>query len=238
MKARSFIALLLLLLMLPVTGHAQEAEDVSSPQVATFEVEPAELAGFEQAERTLRLTDAEGTLLSTSYAPGWEFIAVAATWQTELPHDAKPFLEVRVSDDGKSWSEWSELPVVDADRPDHAPATFTELLFVQGSEVQLRASLQNPGGESLAWEGLRLTVIDGRPGPSAEDLMARNPAAVHAEPTIISRAQWGANESYRFTNGGAEVWPREYATPRALFVHHTATSPSAPDPAAAMRSIY
>jgi hypothetical protein len=53
------------------------------------------------------------------------------------------------------------------------------------------------------------------------------------QPPVITRAQWGADESIRKNN-------QKYAPIAKLFVHHTVTSPDGhdPDPAATVRAIY
>ena len=54
-----------------------------------------------------------------------------------------------------------------------------------------------------------------------------------AQPPVITRAEWGADESIRKNN-------QKYAPITKLFVHHTVTSPDGPDPdpAATVRAIY
>jgi hypothetical protein len=54
-----------------------------------------------------------------------------------------------------------------------------------------------------------------------------------AQPNIVTRAEWGADESIRKNN-------QKYAPISKLFVHHTVTSPDGedPDPAATVRAIY
>jgi N-acetylmuramoyl-L-alanine amidase len=54
-----------------------------------------------------------------------------------------------------------------------------------------------------------------------------------AQPPIVTRADWGADESIRKNN-------QKYAPITKLFVHHTVTSPDGadPDPAATVRAIY
>jgi hypothetical protein len=54
-----------------------------------------------------------------------------------------------------------------------------------------------------------------------------------AEPPVITRAEWGADESIRKNN-------QKYAPITKLFVHHTVTSPDGPDPdpKATVRAIY
>ncbi|MGW4088105.1 peptidoglycan recognition protein family protein [Streptomyces sp. NPDC004822] len=57
-------------------------------------------------------------------------------------------------------------------------------------------------------------------------------------PALIRRAQWGADESKRFTRDGLETTPTRFFPAQALIVHHTVTSNDDPDPAATVRAIY
>jgi hypothetical protein len=63
-------------------------------------------------------------------------------------------------------------------------------------------------------------------------------AAAAAQPSVISRAGWGANESLRFDATGHEIWPAVFQPIQKLIVHHTATQNNDPDPAATVRAIY
>jgi hypothetical protein len=82
----------------------------------------------------------------------------------------------------------------------------------------------------------RFTVLwltdRGRPVPR------RASAASSAQPTVIPRIDWGADESLRFDANGTEIWPAAFYPVQKLLVHHTATQNSDPDPAATVRSIY
>lgn len=57
------------------------------------------------------------------------------------------------------------------------------------------------------------------------------------QPQIITRAAWGANESWRFDAEGAPLWPEEFFAVQKLIVHHTAGINDDPDPAATVRAI-
>ncbi|MGH8997771.1 MAG: N-acetylmuramoyl-L-alanine amidase, partial [Acidimicrobiia bacterium] len=65
--------------------------------------------------------------------------------------------------------------------------------------------------------------------PAGQDAVAGVP-----QPDVVTRAQWGADESLRKST------PPKYAPITKLFVHHTVTSPGAtdPDPASTVRAIY
>jgi hypothetical protein len=60
----------------------------------------------------------------------------------------------------------------------------------------------------------------------------------YAQPQVIRRIDWGANESYRYDSTGKEVWPSAFYPVQKLIVHHTATQNNDPDPPATIRSIY
>jgi hypothetical protein len=85
---------------------------------------------------------------------------------------------------------------------------------------------------------LKITAIDStdrRPGLHIAPPVAR--AAV-GQPAIISRAGWGANESYRFDSGGHELFPPGYFLLQKVIVHHTAGRNNDPNPEATIRAIY
>ncbi|WP_217241549.1 peptidoglycan recognition family protein [Streptomyces sp. AC555_RSS877] len=63
-------------------------------------------------------------------------------------------------------------------------------------------------------------------------------AATPAAYTLLTRGDWGADESLRFTTGGTERWPAQYYPVQTLSVHHTADGSNDPDPATRVRAIY
>jgi hypothetical protein len=66
----------------------------------------------------------------------------------------------------------------------------------------------------------------------------RASAATFAQPGVVPRIDWGADESLRFDSTGKEFWPPAFYPVQKLIVHHTATQNGDPDPAATVRSIY
>jgi len=76
-------------------------------------------------------------------------------------------------------------------------------------------------------------------GPAEARAVTRSVVAASVnQPTIISRAGWGAKESFRFDDAGTELWPREFFPVQKLVVHHTAGRNNDPDPASTVRAIY
>ena len=87
------------------------------------------------------------------------------------------------------------------------------------------------GGDSRGASAVSSTTTTTKSGSTTTTTGRVKPKA--AEPPVITRAQWGADESIRKNN-------QKYAPITKLFVHHTVTSPDGPDPdpAATVRAIY
>ncbi|GHE64631.1 hypothetical protein GCM10017771_88160 [Streptomyces capitiformicae] len=81
--------------------------------------------------------------------------------------------------------------------------------------------------------GAAASVAVAGPSPAA----AATTAAAAAY-TLLSRSQWGADESLRFAADGTERWPPAYSPVQTLTVHHTDDGSTDPDPAARVRAIY
>lgn len=207
----------------------------------TYDIRPLEAVGMTITKDGMKVEGFQGTLETEPIVSDFDFMAVGVTWSQPLPEGIVPLLSLRVSGDrGQTWGDWQPLIVGYDDTPDNRAPMGTELHFTEGNTVQLRATIQGVDSAPFVWEGVRVTVIDGSEGPTALQL-AETRAQVQTlggGPYVISRAEWGANESYRFDSQGNEIWEREYYSLSAMFVHHTATSPTYPDPAAAVRSIY
>jgi hypothetical protein len=124
-----------------------------------------------------------------------------------------------------SWGGWTFIDTNADHRPDAAEArtagvrSGSDVLAVTGGpQIQVRMlapNALNPGD-------VRLVVID--PGSSPADARAAqappgSAVAAVSQPTIYSRAQWGADESLR-------RGPPSYGAVKAAFVHHTAGSNS------------
>jgi hypothetical protein len=94
----------------------------------------------------------------------------------------------------------------------------------------LRYEVDLPSGASAV-------ALNGADGPLTV-AVAQPKAASFADCSYLSRAAWGADESLRFDDSGAERFPQTYWPVQTLTVHHTATANDDPDPAARMRAIY
>ena len=134
---------------------------------------------------------------------------------------------LRTSQDGIAWSEWYPVDLLPSGRSD-APRASTDPVWVGRSRV---AEVAAEGLEAGTLDGVRVMTMDTTGGDSAgEQVVAavRRVVAVAAgfvptgeatamttAPNIVSRADWGANESWR-----ADYGPY-YAPVKMAFVHHT-----------------
>ena len=87
----------------------------------------------------------------------------------------------------------------------------------------------------------RLTVLalaDGESTVVTQTVPGAPAGASVAQPPILSRSDWGADEALRFSTSGAELWPPAFSPVQKLIVHHTAGANNDPNPAATIRSIY
>ncbi len=161
---------------------------------------------------------------------------VAATWSVAR---ADLTVTVRHRASGR-WSPWQTLPAGDEHGPDPGSREAlgtrlgTDPLVVPESDaVQARVELV----DGILPADLRLDLIDPGQSPADGSVGAASGAAAVAaptRPTILTRAQWGADESLR------EPGLPAYGGVRGAFVHHTVNtnSYSAAQVPAIIRGIY
>ncbi len=152
------------------------------------------------------------------------FSLVGVTWPTEQEVAG---VQVRVREAG-TWSRWTPLDLIDegpdAGTPEHeasAARTGTGPLgTAEADGVQVRVDT----ADGAAPREVQVSLID--PGTSAADATAAGQAeppgsadAAATAPRIVTRAQWGADESLA-SIGSANT------TVKALVLHHTAGSNS------------
>jgi hypothetical protein len=233
-RARVLTVVLLALAasVLPAAGGQMEV--LASPTVVSDRVEvplpsPAELRAAARA--------AEPVLAGAVETP-----VTFSMVGFELP-DGVDELRVRTSVDGEEWSPWVETErVEDEDGPDDGTEeaegdrsrNFAEPIWAEEAnhlQVELPAGVEDLAGE------LRAELIDsvGHNGQGVERRVVRSlgpDADAASRPSIISRAQWGANESW----AGTPTYSRNGV--HMGVVHHTATSNSYSSGSAVMRSMY
>jgi hypothetical protein len=169
-----------------------------------------------------------GDLSSTTYGSG-------IAGETPASADADSVPEPGSAPDSGSAPDAGPAPTSDT-----AQEVWTRMLIARGQYVQPRIILQsNEPGALPTIDALELHYFNSDAGPSAPSgpLSAMSAAAV-ADPPVINRAAWGADERKRFGANSREIWPPAYTEPRAQIIHHTVTTNDPADPAAVVRAIY
>ncbi|NYF98927.1 S-layer homology domain-containing protein [Janibacter cremeus] len=164
------------------------------------------------------------------------FSALGLTWESE---QEPVTVWVRTKTAPQTWSDWEYVPSGDDHAPDPGSGEAsdgtragTDPLIVPESEgVQVRVEAE----DGTAPRGMKVNLID--PAPAGQDAQVQQkalPASGNgARPKVITRAQWGADESLRREEP-------EYETVRGGFVHHTAgtNNYTRSEVAAQIRAIY
>jgi hypothetical protein len=160
---------------------------------------------------------------------------VAVHWRGS----ASAHLRVAFSRDGRRFGKARRVLLDEVGEGTHAGETYGAVMHAEGARV-VRIWSDRPlrrvtvvgfadRGRPLVWS----------PSPSAFGLnTAATTASSVAQPTVIPRSGWGADESLRFDATGKETWPPAFYPVQKVIVHHTATQNNDPDPAATIRSIY
>ncbi len=159
---------------------------------------------------------------------------IAVTADEAFPEGASIQVRVQESD---GWSSWTELHVESGHGPDpdseeaRGARTGTDPLMAQGA-TSAQVRIDTPSGQLPA--GTDLTLVDAPSAPADDQAGQVSALGTVGRPSIVTRAQWGANESWR---GRAPYYTNNI---RAGFIHHTAStsSYSRAQAAAQIRSIY
>ncbi|MFY9219391.1 MAG: SpoIID/LytB domain-containing protein [Candidatus Nanopelagicales bacterium] len=154
--------------------------------------------------------------------------------------DPQTRIVIRIKEED-GWSDWAQLPLSEH-RPDPGTAEAesvryaTEPLATNGADgVQVRIDTPDgrvPTDTQLTMIDNPVTEQDGRLG--TRSVPVDSAAAAAAKPTIITRAQWGADESLR---RGTTTYAD---TVKVAFVHHVVSSNNYSEGQAAqqMRNVY
>jgi flagellar hook assembly protein FlgD len=141
-------------------------------------------------------------------------------------------VDLRTSLDGSAWSRWYTTSLdVQADGRSRTPQAFTEALWTgPGRFVQVAARPADGSAAPAALRDVRVVAIDSNEQADAGAVVlgvlrralatiagfefTPQAAAMTDKPAIVTRQEWGADESYR-------TGTPDYATPLMVFVHHT-----------------
>lgn len=127
-------------------------------------------------------------------------------------------------------SSWMRAPEAhDAEHGDHH---YSGVIAVDRPEALRWRSIRPPGARMGRVTIDYLNTLD---GPRQTFVVPATASAAARTPDIITRAEWGADESLKRTSGGCK---RQFYPVQQLIVHHTAGSNFDSNPAATMRAIY
>jgi hypothetical protein len=127
-------------------------------------------------------------------------------------------------------SEWMEVP--EDEDAQHGDNHYSGALWV-GRPVAVHWRRVVPDGARMGI--VRVDYLNTMDGPRRKVRIPSVARAQASTPNIITRAQWGADESLKRTGGSCR---RRFYRVQQLFVHHTAGTNFDPNPAATMRAIY
>jgi N-acetylmuramoyl-L-alanine amidase-like protein len=128
---------------------------------------------------------------------------------------------------GSGWTPWARVEPDDIQSG--SGRTYGGLISADKADAyQVR-------GLAGAVEAMALNTTD---GPRPRVWVEPAARASHlAQPPVVTRAQWGADEGLRFS-GGVEKGTRTFYPTQKLIVHHTVTANADANPAATIRAIY
>jgi hypothetical protein len=202
------------------------------PLVPVFEmVGPVRTRLARTSRSGLALSDGgQNTYLSAPIDLGLAATSVAAHWVQDHAPGGRARLAVRTSRDGVGWDGWQELEGEGSVPAAGKLRVFGTLARADGARyAQYRLTLSAPPSAPFAVHTVELFGIDsGSAIRRGTRLRLVRPSALAAiKPLgIVSRKQWGADESLRFgaSEGQVrgEIWPEEVTTVEKVVVHHTA----------------
>lgn len=163
-------------------------------------------------------------------------------WNEELSDNTSIIAYIKTSNDGINFGEWIKTTVeIDEGRNDKKnEEVFAALVGTEKTSfAQAKIEFIPSKGISPKLKNITFTFINS--GEESKQItkelsltpksIAESVGTLKSSPNgqninVISREDWGADESYRLTTEGAEIWPRSYHGTRKLIVHHTAVASS------------
>jgi len=236
-----------------VDGTADAAPSTTTPSAtpsATPSGTPSGTPGAQAVAPAVPGAGEPAEELATGPVRTEDFNMVSVQWDGDPEADVAVQVRVR-TDDG--WTGWQPLEAEDS-APDPGTAEArgatgggaTSPLWVSGGadavdvRVQVEGETTTPDGDPVV-SGVQASLIDpktdARTAATSGTPLATARADAGDMPGVITRAQWGADESLRLSKCAA---PSYTTTPKVAFVHHTAgtNAYTKAESAAIVRGIY
>jgi len=257
----SFLGTLLVVWALPRVSDAVAAW-VSNPPVRSTETTlpaglpvaaaaaPGSTAGARASATGADVSSSRRVVPAATIDPRMRFTLVGVICRPPASSRAAVIVRVRTSEDGSSWGRWYEAELERASENGGDEQAFTELIWTGAARyVQVAAVVGGRAGAPARLRGVRVVTINSTEdadGPAALVGAIRRVAATVAgielsppaaamttKPRIVTRSQWGADESWR--SGSPSFAPVKMA-----FIHHTASGNkySASEAPAIVRAVY
>lgn len=196
------------------------------------------VSSYDWVEADQIQSDLVGTGTAFEAQAPFAFSSVGASWPAELGD--WPVVLIEVSTDGVNYSSIFSIGAsAESSAVDPGDRVFSALVCAQQG-MTIRYRTIDGEGNPVVVPGLTFTFIDASAGPTAGDfppsISAKAAYDVSAPPAFLTRADWGADESYRFEEDG-EWWVKSYQLVEHAIIHHSET-PNSQDPLEAIRSIY
>lgn len=163
-------------------------------------------------------------------------------WKEKTADENSITAYIRTSKDGQNFGDWVKTSVeADEGRDDKKnEEIFAALVGAEkNSFAQARIEFIPQNGISPKLKNITFTFINsGEESKQVTKELSLAPKSIAAGTgtlktspngqsiNVISREDWGADESYRLNPDGSENWPRSYHGTRKLVVHHTAVASS------------
>jgi hypothetical protein len=186
---------------------------------------PVEVELREDAAEVPSDPGADGVAVGDEQSPG-DFTTVGLTWDAATEGD--PGLSVRTRSGTGRWSAWEPVNAGEGETEIVDGRRVSEPMFVgERDRVQVRSKGAPP-------KGLEVVTVDPGTSPADEDPgsaglvggAGSTATAAVARPEIISRAQWGADETLRTHNASCSGEASYASSLKAGTLHHTAGSNS------------
>ncbi|MFA5188230.1 MAG: N-acetylmuramoyl-L-alanine amidase [Patescibacteria group bacterium] len=137
----------------------------------------------------------------------------------------------------ENWTEWFQTALDDDSqgKDSSLPVLMSQMIPTKLTDSFQYKLIFNNKTAKDSLKNLQFIYLDTTKGPSGNFRIStqNNNDDLH----IISRAEWGANESYRYDANGQDLWPEEYYTPQKFVIHHTAGEKANVDPKSTIRAI-
>ncbi|OGY42820.1 MAG: hypothetical protein A2Y67_03805 [Candidatus Buchananbacteria bacterium RBG_13_39_9] len=166
------------------------------------------------------------------------FNALFVKWQSENTSPNNSDFELYLRFLNENWSPWQKIMLDDDYQgKDTNPGQISsQMIAVKLTDsFQYKLVLAN-GQPKTNLKNLQFIYLDTTKGPKNNFTISLQNKDNGLK--IISRAEWGADESLRYDPQSGNLWPEEYFTPKKFVLHHTAGENANADPKATIRAIY